>query len=218
MARPLAIVAICALVFASGTACAATFDVDVSGTDGKPAADAVVELVPEGPQAAAPVSHVPLEGIIDQREEMFIPLVTIVRKGGHVVFTNNDTTMHQVYSFSQIKQFEFEIDQGQRSAPVTFDQAGVAAIGCNIHDQMITYVYVAETPWVARTDAKGRAQIADVPPGAYRASIWHPQLAPGHALPVEAVTVAGSNARLTVAIPLLPGDPPGKKRMHMQSY
>ena len=84
--------------------------------------------------------------MIDQRNETFLPLVTIVRKGGQVIFTNNDTTMHQVYSFSPIKQFDFEIDEGRHSEPVVFDKPGVASIGCNIHDHMITYVYVADTP------------------------------------------------------------------------
>src|SRR5580658_4530361 len=110
---------------------AGTMSIAVSNMDGKPAADAVVARVPDvaGP---LPASHVPLEAIIDQRHETFLPLVSVIRKGGHVVFTNNDTTMHQVYSFSAIKQFQFVIAQGQVSQPLEFPQSGIAAIGCNI--------------------------------------------------------------------------------------
>src|ERR1700722_19147583 len=160
--RILPAAAVAALLLCSPSFGAAV-DVSIAGTDGKPAENAVVELSPVDAGATLPATHVPAEGIIDQRDEMFMPLVTVIRKGGHVVFTNNDKTMHQAYSFSSIKQFELEIDEGEHSAPVVFDQPGVAAIGCNIHDQMITFVYVAATPWVALTDVGGPARIG-VPP------------------------------------------------------
>ena len=219
MIRRLILVSAAVTLFAGAPVFAATVSVSVTGTDGHPAADAVVELTSASASASAEQgTKVPAEAIVDQRKEAFIPLVTIVRKGGHVIFTNNDTTMHQVYSFSEIKQFEFEIDQGHHSDPVVFNRPGVAAIGCNIHDQMITYVYVAATPWVGRTGEDGKVSIADVPQGSYVANFWHPRLAPGQAPPAIPLTVAGDSAKLTAAISLLAGDPHGKKRMHMQMY
>jgi plastocyanin len=200
-----------------GPSLGATVEVSIAGTDGKPAENAVVELSPVDASATLPATHVPAEGIIDQRDEMFMPLVTVIRKGGHIVFTNNDRTMHQAYSFSSIKQFELEIDEGEHSKPVVFDQPGVAAIGCNIHDQMITFVYVAATPWVALTDADGHAHI-DVPPGAYRAAIWDPQSVPGRSPPPQNLAVTASGAKLAVVIPLLAGDMPVKKHKHTQTY
>src|ERR1700679_1481212 len=185
---------VCAPAFAAPTS------IEITATDGKPAANAVVEFTPSDGRPLA-ATQMPAEAIIDQRNETFLPLVSVVRKGGHVVFTNNDTTMHQVYSFSPIKQFEFEIDQGEHSKPVVFDQTGVAAIGCNIHDQMITYVYVAATPWVALTDVKGHAAL-DLPQGAYRAAIWDPQSVPGRSLPPQNLAVTASGAKLAVVVPL----------------
>jgi plastocyanin len=194
---------------------AGTVKIAVTDMSGKPAANAVVELVPQAQGDA--VSHLPNEATIDQRDETFIPLVSLIRRGGHVVFTNHDTTMHQVYSFSAIKQFAFEIDEGERSQPVMFDKAGVSSIGCNIHDQMVTFVYVAASPWAAMTDAKGQAIIANVPEGAYRASIWHPQLTPGRAPPVETISIGGGDTQLTRALSLMPGQL-GKMPKHMQMY
>jgi plastocyanin len=217
MARSLFLIALAGALFLMRPALAANVDVTITGTDGRPAEDAVIELSPVDTATPLPATRVPSEGIIDQRAETFLPLVTILRKGGRVVFTNNDTTMHQVYSFSAIKQFEFEIDQGQHSAPVVFDQPGVAAIGCNIHDQMITYVYVATTPWVAMTDDKGRAHI-DVPPGSYRAAIWDPQSVPGRAPPAQSVEVTATGGKLAATIALLPGPLPGKMPKHMKMY
>ena len=200
-------------LFAAAAASAATVSVVVTDAKGKPVADAVVGLAPSGNTEIA--SHTPTKSIIAQRDEMFVPLVVIVRRGGEVVFTNNDTTMHQVYSFSPIKQFEFEIDKGQVSKPVVFDKSGVAAIGCNIHDRMIAYVYVADAPYAAITDAKGRAELHDVPAGGYRASLWHPGLPPGRPWPSMTVTVTGDSNHFGFSVSLLAADPRGMKHMHM---
>ena len=205
-----------AMLSAVAPALAATVNIDIADTDGHPAGGAVISLEPQSP-GTLPPSHLPLNAVIDQRHETFIPLVTIIRQDGQVVFTNNDTTMHQVYSFSPIKQFEFEIDQGQKSQAVLFDKPGVASIGCNIHDQMITYVYVADTPWVVRTDANGHGVIDNVPDGAYRVSVWHPQLPPGHNAPTTPLTVSSASSKVSLVIPLV-GAMPGMKHMHMGDY
>jgi plastocyanin len=203
--------------FAASPALAGSVSVTVADTNGIPAANAVVELVSDV-HAELPASRVAGEAIIDQRHETFIPLVSLIRKGGHVVFTNNDTTKHQVYSFSAIKQFEFEIGQGQRSVPVVFDAPGVSAIGCNIHDQMITYVYVAASPFAAMTDAKGRVEFDDVPAGAYHANVWHPQLTPGKPAPSQAVAVSTAPVAIAIPVSLMAVSMSGMKHMHMGKY
>lgn len=205
------------LLCAAPPALAASVSVAVVDADGKPALGAVVELVPDAGQQL-PASQIPAEAIIDQRHETFIPLVSIIRRGGHVVFTNNDTTKHQVYSFSTVKQFALEVDQGQRSAPLVFDKSGVASIGCNIHDQMITYVYVATSPFAAMTDEKGLVRFPDVPPGPYHANVWHSQLVPGKPAPSQAIVVSRSGAAFKIAAPLMAVSASGMTHMHMGEY
>jgi plastocyanin len=198
---------------------AGSADVAVMDRSGRPLADAVVELSARAPQpATAPARQAPGDAIIDQRHETFLPLVTVVRKGGHVTFTNNDTTMHQVYSFSPVKQFAFEIDEGQRSTPVVFDKPGVVPIGCNIHDRMITYVYVADSPLATKTDRAGLVAFAELAPGSYRGTVWHPQLAPGAAPQAFSFVVADGHAKTTVTLPFNAAIAPAKKSMHMQMY
>ena len=117
-----------ALLFAvCGSAAATTFTAEVNDQDGRPVANAVVVLVPDS-KASMPAAATRLaaERTIDQRGETFIPLVTIVPKGGHVVFANNDQTTHQVYSFSAVKQFEIPLARGEKSPPIAFDNSGVA--------------------------------------------------------------------------------------------
>ena len=213
MPRKLTCAACVGALLAFSPARAASVDIQISDSAGHPAGNAVVALTAQS--GAMPPSHLSMEAIVDQRHETFIPLVTLIRKGGHVIFTNNDTTMHQVYSFSPIKQFEFEMDEGHRSAPVVFDKPGVASIGCNIHDHMITYVYVADTPWAVLTDARGHAEVADVPSGTYRVDVWHPQLMPGRPPPSTMLAVNGP-AKFAFSVPLMAAS--SGKHTHMGAY
>ncbi len=205
-----------AFALAATSATAATVDVAVTDANGKPAANTVVTLAPD--VQPAPASHVAARVVIDQQHETFLPLVVVVRKGGEAVFTNNDTTMHQVYSFSSVKQFQFEIDRGQVSKPVVFDKSGVAAIGCNIHDNMVAYVFVADAPFAAVTDALGHAQIRDVPDGAWHAAAWHPQLRIGKQPAPVALAVSGQQTKLSLTLALSGTPMAGMSRMHKSDY
>jgi len=120
-----------------------------------------------------------------------------------VVFANNDQTTHQVYSFSKVKQFELTLNRGQMDS-IAFDTPGVAALGCNIHDKMIAYTYVAESPWTALTGEDGRVTIKNVPGGSYRAQVWHPKILAGRALPGVAVALSGDTTRWEATVKLLP--------------
>jgi plastocyanin len=202
------------IAIAGTDAGAATVDVFVTNSGGMPAANAVVSLMPDTGTTQA-IPHTPEKSIIDQRHETFLPLVVVVRKGGEVIFTNNDVTMHQVYSFSPVKQFQFEIDKGHVSRPVVFEKSGVAAIGCNIHDNMVAYVYVADAPFAMITDAGGHVEIPDVPDGRYLVGVWHPQLRIGRQPAPTVLTVNGERAKLTVSVPLMAA--PAMK-MHKTDY
>ena len=213
MRQKLVLACLVAGSFACVRAPAATLDVAVVDLDGRPAPDAVVTLTPASGTALP--SHVSGKAVIDQRHEMFFPLDVVVRRGGEVVFTNNDTTKHQVYSFSPIKQFQFVIAQGETAAPVAFDTPGVAAIGCNIHDQMIAYVFVASDPYAAVSDAGGHAKFSGLADGRYRVSLWHPQLRIGGVESAGTVDVKGGSAELTGRLSVALETASAMKPMHM---
>jgi hypothetical protein len=59
---------------------------------------------------------------------------------------------------------------------VVFDKPGVVVLGCNIHDWMVGYIYVSETPFFATTEAAGTATLEDLPPGEYSVRLWHPSM------------------------------------------
>jgi plastocyanin len=116
------------------------------------------------------------EGSVDQVDKEFSPQVTVVLVGASVTFPNHDDVRHQVYSFSQAKRFELPLYAGVPAQPIVFDKPGVVVLGCNIHDWMVGYVYVSESPFFAKTGKDGKAVLADLPPRAYVVRLWHPQL------------------------------------------
>jgi plastocyanin len=197
-----------AVLFAFGEPASATnFTADVVDQDNRPVMNAVITLVPET-KLSMPAASTKLaaEKTIDQKNETFLPLVTIVPKGGHIVFANNDQTTHQVYSFSAAKQFEITLARGEKSPPIAFDVAGVAALGCNIHDHMIAYAFVTESPWTALSSSDGKAVIADVPGGNYQVQVWHPKFPPGRQPPSLHASLTGDTTHMAinVRLPLTP--------------
>ena len=151
-------------------ASAARLEVRVTGPDG-PVAGAVVSL--HGDALALPGG--PRSAVIDQVRVQFAPRVSVVETGASVSFPNSDDVLHHVYSFSPAKRFELPLYSGRPSSPVVFDQPGVVVLGCNIHDQMIAYVVVLDTPVHAVTGADGVVAL-EAPAGEYALQVWHERL------------------------------------------
>jgi plastocyanin len=149
---------------AAGPATAADVTAAVRDLGNQPIEDVVVLAAPEG--RAAPLPEKPGREIVDQINLEFVPHVKPVVVGSPVYFPNKDDVRHHVYSFSPAKRFELPLYSGTPAAPVVFDRPGIVAIGCNIHDWMLGYIYVAETPYLARTGADGRARLEACPPAA----------------------------------------------------
>ena len=180
----------------------------VDDARGRPAADAVVTVAPspEGGQPRGGAAPPPESKFIDQRDETFVPYVETFRPGDSVVFRNSDRTRHHAYSFAPAKAFEFVLGPGERSNPLALEKPGVVAVGCNIHDRMITYLFVSSAPWLAKTGADGRARIVDLAPGAYEVRVWHPQLRPGAEGYAESIRLAeaAESRRVGAVLTLIP--------------
>jgi plastocyanin len=167
-------------------ASAATLNVQVADAAGKPLQDAAVYA-----EAVAPASVVRAKGAeIEQKSRKFMPIMTVVQTGSEISFPNNDTVRHHVYSFSPTKPFELKLYSGTPGTPILFDKPGTVVIGCNIHDQMVAYIQVVNTPHFGKTDQAGKVSIADLAPGKYRLKAWHYQLSPTAAAIETDITVA----------------------------
>jgi plastocyanin len=200
-------VAACVLVALPGFAFAAQVTVAVRDAQGAAIQDAVVWL-DSSPARAGKSAAKPAE--IGQVSREFDPFVTVVGTGTRVVFPNHDKVKHHVYSFSPAKSFEIQLYSGTPTEPIVFDKAGVVVIGCNIHDWMLAYVVVLDSPWFAKSTANGRAQLANLPAGRYTLHLWHPyQKAAVAAREIELVN-AQASSELSAQLELAP--PPLKPR------
>jgi plastocyanin len=167
----------CLAALIAATDCrAGDLSVSVIDPSGHGVTDVVVIVVPAeaGTPHPTPPSAV---AIMDQRNRAFSPRILVVRVGTSVAFPNNDTVSHQVYSFSPAKKFQLPLYKGQLHPPVTFDRSGLVVLGCNIHDQMVGYIYVTDAPIFGKTDAAGTLRVPGLVAGEYRISVWSPFIA-----------------------------------------
>jgi len=161
-----------------GASVALAGDLTVSVRDGagRPVRDAVVTVHPAAGVPRGPIRFSwPLR--MNQADIQFDPFVLVVPVGGTVSFPNMDRVRHHVYSFSRGNRFEIELYGRDQTRTHTFQTAGVAAIGCNIHDAMLAYIKVVDTPWAAKTPASGDVTLTAIPAGGATLKVWHPRLA-----------------------------------------
>lgn len=174
----------CTLPFA-GAVQSGPQQIQVLNLEGKPVPLAVVSVMVKG----ATVNGTGVVADMAQRDRRFAPTVVAIPVGGAVNFPNFDTVRHHVYSFSNTRKFEIKLYTGTPTAPVVFDKPGTATLGCNIHDTMVGYVHVVDTPHYGVTNGNGKVSI-DVPAGEHKARIWTPAMGES-VLPTEATLKTG---------------------------
>jgi plastocyanin len=145
----------------------------------------------------------PINTSIDQIAKMFVPHVRAVSLGSRVSFPNSDPERHQVYSFSGAKTFELPLYTGVPPEPVEFDKAGLVILGCNIHDSMLGYILVLDTPWYAEVRA-GKAVIKNLPAGKLAVEIWHPRMMQAQPIQLNLAVTAEQNASINQQLQLKP--------------
>jgi len=178
-------------LFCMGQAYAADLTVRVTDPAGAGVANAVVTFTPAGAPAAPFRFSWPYQ--IAQRDLAFDPYILIVPVGATVRFPNLDRVRHHVYSFSEGNRFELELFGRDETRSHRFATAGVAAVGCNIHDSMQAYIVVVETPFVGRTTNTGTVTISGVS-GAGELRVWQPNLRARGGFVSRTITVPNAGA------------------------
>lgn len=185
---------------------AADLKVTVLGAQARPVADAVVMVHPQGAGSPGPIRF-PWPMVVEQKDMQFRPFVLIVPVGADVAFPNHDPFQHHVYSFSPAKTFELKLYGHDEARRVRFERPGVISLGCNIHDDMSGFIRVVDTPYAAKTDARGEAVLHNLPAGAAQLVLWHPYLRGGRDLLRPIATPAGG-VTMTVTVDLRPAPMP----------
>ena len=186
---------------------AATLEIAVVDAQGRPIEDVAVYATPahaavvaaHGSNVAAALHAAP-KASMDQQNLQFVPHLIVVQTGTEVAFPNGDEVSHHVYSFSETKPFELPLYKGDEAPPQLFDRPGIVVLGCNIHDNMLGYVVVVDTPHFAKTDDQGAAVIDDVPSGDYVVAAWTPRVRSADLPPTQQVAVTEGAAAVEIRI------------------
>lgn len=161
---------------------ASAMTVKVVDASGAPVANAVVTFETAG----ATPSDYGQEMKVSQEDIMFHPYVLVVPVGADVEFPNLDRVRHHVYSFSKGNRFELELYGREAHRSVKFKQAGTVAIGCNIHDMMVSYIRVVDAPFAGVTGEDGTVEIRNLPDTVSSGTVWQPDMSGGKSVNVAA--------------------------------
>lgn len=147
----------------------------VKDSNGKPVEFAIITLIGNDINNLSPNAEMPAPTMSQERMQ-FSPFVLPVSVGTTVSFPNKDRIRHHVYSFSKVKRFELELYGGDEEKSVHFDKAGVVALGCNIHDRMLAFIYIVPSNNFATTNKDGKIILKSINDGIYKVQVWHPRL------------------------------------------
>ena len=122
----------------------------------------------------------PKDIVIDQKGCKFAPHVTIFKPGATLVLLNPDGITHNMHTFSRKNpainkaqpKFKKKMNiKGKIKNPETIK------LSCDIHKKwMGAWIIVADSPYIAVTDASGSFKIDNVPAGDYTVEIWQEKL------------------------------------------
>jgi len=120
--------------------------------------------------------------IINQKDCAFTPHMQVVRNGGEVEVRNSDPVQHNIHTYEVIgraMRTVFNVNQPNKGVfkeTVKLKRGKWLKLGCDAHDFMHAWVFVADNPYYAVTGDDGRFNIPDVPAGEYKVMAYHPTL------------------------------------------
>jgi plastocyanin len=152
---------------------AATVSGKVRTTSGQPIGEAYVYI--DGLRSSAKGHTVEIK----QRDKQFAPRVVVVPLGTKLVFPNQDTVIHNVFSTAPGNSFDLgSVKGGETSPPIVLLKPGPVEIFCNIHSKMRADVLVVPNSHWTRVSADGSFSLSGVPVGTRKVVLWSPTLKP----------------------------------------
>lgn len=191
--RPGRLVRPLALLLAVPAALAAEFEVTVLDRYGEPVPGVAV-YVESNQAGGSPPPDYP--ALMRQTGLSFDPELLVIQTGTRVRFPNLDDVAHHVYSFSKPNNFVLPMFKGGMQPQVAFEHPGVVAIGCNLHDHMVAYILVVDSPVFGKTGIDGSIRLEADNPAGLTIRIWNPRLDLDHENLSQSVK-AGRSAQLT---------------------
>lgn len=177
-------------------------NIQVLDQDARPVSNAVLSF----PSVNATSDETSNVAVMDQINMTFQPRLLIVQQNQSVSFPNSDDIRHHVYSFSPAKSFELKLYRGRQTQPIQMETPGIVELGCNIHDDMLAYLFVSDGSLTLQTDASGRTELAlsavTQALGDLSVEVWHESFYPLNKKQTKRLEQTGANTyELQIDIP-----------------
>ncbi|MBI4431111.1 MAG: hypothetical protein HY587_05315 [Candidatus Omnitrophica bacterium] len=140
----------------------------------------------ENGEITAPTAPV----VMDQKGCHYEPHVFGIMVGQPLEIRNSDQTLHNVHAMPK-QGGAFNIGMPGKPEPWSINKAFkvkeiMVPIKCDVHSWMSSFAGVLDHPFYSVTDAQGKFEIKDLPPGDYVIEAWHEKLGTSE----QTVTVA----------------------------
>ena len=115
---------------------------------------------------------------LDNKGCTYVPHVAVVPVGSTLTIHSSDNVLHNVHALmGSDTLFNVALPIPGMRIPQTMKKPGVVSVKCDAgHTWMAATIYVVEHPYYAVTDAAGKFDLKDVPPGTYTLVAWHESL------------------------------------------
>ena len=116
------------------------------------------------------------EAVLDNHGCLFVPHVVGVMAGGRARIRNSDAMLHNTHGLHGGRTvFNLALPVQDQIVDITrrLSKPGVVRILCDAHPHMFAWMVVHDSPYIAVTDERGAYRMDQVPPGAYKVSMWH---------------------------------------------
>ncbi|MEX0880365.1 MAG: carboxypeptidase regulatory-like domain-containing protein [Thermoanaerobaculia bacterium] len=115
---------------------------------------------------------------LDNKACTYVPHVAVVPVGSTLTIHSSDNVLHNVHALmGSDTLFNIALPLPGMQIPQTMRKPGIVNVKCDAgHTWMAATIYVVEHPYYAVTDAAGKFDLKDVPPGTYTLVAWHESL------------------------------------------
>jgi plastocyanin len=115
----------------------------------------------------------PVNAVLRQEHETFMPHVLPIMRGSTVEFPNDDPIFHNVFSLSSAASFDLRRYPRGQSRSQQFPKPGIVKVYCHIHSHMSATIVVLDHPYFTIPETDGTFELPNVPPGEYTVVGWH---------------------------------------------
>ena len=116
----------------------------------------------------------PAKPELDQKGCRYEPHMQVIGKNATLGVKNSDPILHNIHSYQEGRTI-LNIAEPKQGMVVEkkMSKAGGESLKCDVHNFMRGGLFVADNPYAVVTDADGKYEIKDVPPGTYQIATFH---------------------------------------------